>query len=67
MDSPMHLPQVQEAVRRSLWEIYEAREKRPVAPEQGAAYLVPTPLAPWIGPETTDVLPNGDPHPLARS
>lgn len=63
VDSPMHLRQVQEAVRRSFSEVCEANARRAVASDQRAEQLIPTPLPPWTAPLTSDVLPDGTPHP----
>jgi hypothetical protein len=61
-DAFVHLLQVQEAVRRSVWELYEAHAGRPVAADQRAECLVPVPLAPGRGPLPTDVFPDGQAH-----
>lgn len=67
VDSPIHLKQVQEAVRRSYWEVCEANAKRTVMPEQLAENLIPKPLAPRMPPSPEDILPNGEPHPAGQA
>src|SRR6185295_7791592 len=61
-DAGRHLLQVQEAVRRSVWELYEAHAGRGVAADQRAECWVPVPLAPGQAPVAADVFPNGTAH-----
>jgi hypothetical protein len=58
-DAKHHLAQVQEAVRRSVWELYEANAQRPVPDAERAEHLLPVPLPPNHGPKATDVFPDG--------
>jgi hypothetical protein len=61
-ESRRHLLQVQEAVRRSVWEIHEARAKRDVADGERAEGRIPVPLPPGHAPRPTDVFPDGAAH-----
>lgn len=58
-----HLRQVQEAVRRSVWEVHQAWAGRDVLPHERAEAIIPVPLPPGQGPLPSDVLPDGTPHP----
>lgn len=57
-----HLAQVQELVRRSVWEIYQARLHVEVAPLDRAESYLPVPLSPDDAPGPADVFPDGAPH-----
>lgn len=57
--APLHLAQVQEAVRRSAAEVFAVWCGEPWPREQAAEALLPVPLAPGERPARSDVLPNG--------
>jgi hypothetical protein len=54
-----HLLRVQEAVRRSVWELHLAQRGIEVAPDERAETHIPVPLPPGLGPAPSDVRPDG--------